>query len=689
MVFPSGWTGCNCFDITWDKNPPDASGIGGVYYSFSDPESSTGGTLVPGDGILSLSCVQVPADLGDGAHNVYIWLRDKAGRSDHRTRQVVTVRLDRVPPSPGVVVAGSLCGTAGWYNSCITVTLVATDVHAGVASGAISYQVNSGGWVTGTSYSACEDKRHTVEVRAVDRAGNVSDVITSFLKLDRTAPPAPAGLHVEPAFYTRNNSFALSWSNPGDLSGLAGIYYKVGGLPTSATDGVYVDGLRQSVTISSTAEGEVPVYVWLVDKACNVDHLNRATGMLKFDRTPPVTGHALSGTMGTDGWYRSPVQVSLNCADSGSQCFSNHYRVGDGPWLTGSPFFIATDGVITFSYYSDDSAGNVEGVHTGSIKIDQTAPSSQASADSYSRSTSFTVYWSGTDAASGITSYDVQFKEGVNGAWQDWIAGAGPAQTSGLFTGGKAGKTYYFRTRARDRAGNLEAWPATPDASVSVDSLSNGNFERGDTSGWEKAWVPWPGSQVPEGCVVSLVITESYNGGSTYAALLGCPFVRNGAPVGASMICQGIDVPSGQDMPAPTLYFRYRVFTYDMVWSQRYNRYYDSFNVSISPAGAIEPTYVFTDGNRTQEYDSLKDLGWREGTIDLKPYAGRRVKICLANVTREDGRYNTWTLVDDVRLLNVERKLFLPAVLRTTPVPNASSIGEPTHQPPPDSGAER
>jgi hypothetical protein len=61
------------------------------------------------------------------------------------------------------------------------------------------------------------------------------------------------------------------------------------------------------------------------------------------------------------------------------------------------------------------------------------------------------------------------------------------------------------------------------------------------------------------------------------------------------------------------------------------------------------------------------DLGWRQGAVDLRPYAGQTIKVCLANVTRWDDRLNTWTLVDDVQLVNLEKKLYLPAVQRKAP----------------------
>jgi len=67
--------------------------------------------------------------------------------------------------------------------------------------------------------------------------------------------------------------------------------------------------------------------------------------------------------------------------------------------------------------------------------------------------TAFTVTWAGQDVWSGIGAYDVQVRDGYEGAWTDWLTGT--TAISGAFTG-THGHTYFFRARARDQAGNEE-----------------------------------------------------------------------------------------------------------------------------------------------------------------------------------------------------------------------------------------
>ena len=69
-----------------------------------------------------------------------------------------------------------------------------------------------------------------------------------------------------------------------------------------------------------------------------------------------------------------------------------------------------------------------------------------------------TVVWDGDDVGgSGILTYDLQYKRDSDGVWQNWLSGT--SSTSAEFTG-EPGHTYYFRSRGKDNALNVEEWPA-------------------------------------------------------------------------------------------------------------------------------------------------------------------------------------------------------------------------------------
>jgi len=74
----------------------------------------------------------------------------------------------------------------------------------------------------------------------------------------------------------------------------------------------------------------------------------------------------------------------------------------------------------------------------------------------------------GRAKGSGIASYDIQFRMAPSGDWTDWKTGTN--QTQATFDGDD-GYTYEFRSRARDAAGNVEAWPDKADTYTTIDTL--------------------------------------------------------------------------------------------------------------------------------------------------------------------------------------------------------------------------
>jgi Tol biopolymer transport system component len=101
--------------------------------------------------------------------------------------------------------------------------------------------------------------------------------------------------------------------------------------------------------------------------------------------------------------------------------------------------------------------------------LDNQSPSTQVNALASVTPGNFAVTWGGSDqGGSGLKNYDVQIRDGANGTWTNWKTGV--TITSATYSG-IGGHTYYFRSRARDYAANLEAWPATHDAVTTVEAL--------------------------------------------------------------------------------------------------------------------------------------------------------------------------------------------------------------------------
>ena len=89
------------------------------------------------------------------------------------------------------------------------------------------------------------------------------------------------------------------------------------------------------------------------------------------DTTPPQTSHSFTGTPGPGGVFQGPVSVALASTDDRTGVRKTFYRVDGGALATYTGVFsVATDGVHTVEYYSEDDAGNVEQLRIASLEVE-------------------------------------------------------------------------------------------------------------------------------------------------------------------------------------------------------------------------------------------------------------------------------------------------------------------------------
>lgn len=87
----------------------------------------------------------------------------------------------------------------------------------------------------------------------------------------------------------------------------------------------------------------------------------------------PTTTASFSGMTGDNGWYRSPLEITLTVNEPISFI---QYRLNNGAWNTyNGPLTISSDGYYTLEYYAQGSNGVTEGSKSASFKIDHNAPS--------------------------------------------------------------------------------------------------------------------------------------------------------------------------------------------------------------------------------------------------------------------------------------------------------------------------
>jgi hypothetical protein len=294
-------------------------------------------------------------------------------------------------------------------------------------------------------------------VTVTDRAGNSATFTSPTVNIDLTAPSSSAQVTATSGnmdWYTGLVSVTLNASD--NLAGVANIFYRLDGGSVQTYSG----------TFSISSEGVHDFEFWSVDVAGNTE--THHTQIVKIDVNAPITQASVSGTAGTNDWYRSAVQVSLSAADNGSGVQNSYYRIDGGVVQTyAGTFSLSAVGQHTVEYWSVDNVNHTEVTHLLVIKIDTTAPVVTATvnpstASKSPRPVTVTITGSVTDGLSGVSSasYTVIDEYGVTQpSGSVTLSEKGnysftltlPATKNGP---DKDGHLYTIVVRASDQAGN-------------------------------------------------------------------------------------------------------------------------------------------------------------------------------------------------------------------------------------------
>lgn len=249
-------------------------------------------------------------------------------------------RVDRTPPSLTASPTGT-SGAGGWYVSIVQYAASASDALSGLAS--LQYNLDGTGWRTYSGPVSILDGMHTINFRAVDRAGNVVD-IPRTLQVDTSPPSLAANVSGDSGaggWYISDVEVEITAVDA--LSGLASLRYSLDGAPWQdysaprpLSDGRYVIDLQAQ------------------DLAGNVSNLSRSVNV---DTVPPLLSDTLSGVNGLGGWYVSDVQVDLSASDTLSGLSQVRYRLDGAGWRDFSAPFTITDGIHALDLQALDVAG--------------------------------------------------------------------------------------------------------------------------------------------------------------------------------------------------------------------------------------------------------------------------------------------------------------------------------------------
>ena len=304
---------------------------------------------------------------------------------------------DTVPPVASASWSGTT-GAANWFVSRVNVTLSATDDSSGVA--AIHFRADGGAWqlyASPVAFSA--EGSHSIDYYATDLAGNNESSHTATFDIDTVAPVSlaqVAGTLAGDGSYVSSVTVTLTASDT--TSGVQSEQYRVDGGPWRT----------YSVPFTLGGNGTHMLDYFATDVAGNAESVHGLSIWITGDtHVLPVSTLSSSGVTGANGWYASPVTVTLTATSGSGVATSIAYRIDGNAWVTYSQPFTLPDGRHLLTYQATDADGYSEVSKSSSFNVDSTPPSVVANSPSVPIGPDESLSWSGSDGGSGIARYEV------------------------------------------------------------------------------------------------------------------------------------------------------------------------------------------------------------------------------------------------------------------------------------------
>jgi hypothetical protein len=367
------------------------------WYTDNVTVSTVGSDSVSGPVVCDLSQLLDSDTAGTTLHGS---CTNQAGLSTQAA--ALTVKVDKTDPTAHLsVVAGATTGDNGWYTSPIEVDTLGSDT--------VSEPVTC----TARQLFTQDSADQLVTGACTNQAGKTQAADPLHLMIDRTAPvnvrlSVVSGTPGAHGWYTSDVVVRTAGTDP-----TSGVTCTADTSLTDETDGTLVTGsCTNGAGLTTTA---TPITV-------------------KIDKTPPSADLTVtSGTVGSNGWYRTSVTVTSTGADS----------VSNPVTCTAAQTFSANTAGITVQGSCTNEAGLSTNAPPLAVKIDKDAPANVAfvgisnGASYYFGSTpSAAPTCTATDSPSGL---DVCAVDG-------WDTSVG---------------THTLTATARDNAGNVSSAAAT------------------------------------------------------------------------------------------------------------------------------------------------------------------------------------------------------------------------------------
>ncbi|RDY71662.1 S-layer homology domain-containing protein, partial [Halobacillus trueperi] len=323
--------------------------------------------------------------------------------SERKDLSQYDVVVEKIAPKTKLDMTSSTPMKNGWYPSNVTATLSATDEESGIKK--VEYRINEGTWNEyKEAFEISQEGEVQLDYRSVDHAGNVEEVQTEIIKIDKTSPVTTTS---DIPTKWGNEEIELTLKAQDESSGVSSIEYKL-------NDG---DWTAYDTHITISEEGKHVIEYRSTDQAGNQEEVR--TVNVNHDFKAPET--SISSV--SDEWHDSNVEVTLSSSDGLSGVSKTEYRVNEEEWVNyDTSILLEEEGSNKVEFRSIDHAGNVEATQSKVIKVDKTAPVTTAEevpADWSNQDIELTL--SSSDELSGVSSMEYKINEGEWKVYSDPI----------------------------------------------------------------------------------------------------------------------------------------------------------------------------------------------------------------------------------------------------------------------------
>gem|GEM_PF-1894725 len=377
------------------------TGTSGTNNWYISPVSFNGSASDTTSGLASFSCTLDGVALpfcntitvnSDGMHTLVLTARDNAGNTRNLSQ---SASIDTQNP----LLTASLSGTLGsntWYNAAI-LNATASDPAPGSALSSFEYNLDNSSWIIFPASGMLDlpDGKHSVNIRALDNAGNAVSASRSFW-LDTVAP----NITFDPSGTLGLNNWHISSINltasaNDETSGLDIFEYSI----NNSTWTSYTTPL-------TLTDGTHSLSLWAQDSAGLVTQVD---GTYYVDTRAPQIAGSLSGVHGTNGWYISDVTFSASASDPtpGSSLDTFTYILNGSMETPYTKALTLSDRQHTIQLNAQDKAGLTYSTEQ-IIKVDTIYPSlnTQTTWPNWIKD-SIAVNGSASDTGSGLSKVEI------------------------------------------------------------------------------------------------------------------------------------------------------------------------------------------------------------------------------------------------------------------------------------------